>query len=814
MKLLTKSGISLSLMLAALLMTSCYAAHTGAGDSFGSTGGSGSTSTTNFSIGGNVSGLTGSGLVLQDNGGDNLTIAANGPFTFKSLVATSNPYVVTVLTQPTSPSETCFVGGGSGTASANVTSVQITCSVRGANVIGGQVTGLLGSGLVLQDNGADNLTVKANGSFNFATTIPNGSPYAVTVAGQPSNPTQTCTVGNGSGTASGNVGNVVITCSLGTLSLGGSVSGLAGSGLVLANTNGDTVSISKDGSFTFPVLLVSGAAYNVSIKTQPTAPGQTCTISNNTGTATANVSNLQVVCPAVFYSVGGEIVGLYTPTGQLSNMVIQNNGGDNLPITGNGAFTFVTPIANGSAYDVSTLVQPNSQIGIDCRPYGWNGIALSNVTDVMIDCGHNDWTWMDGPNTSNKDKAVTPAPVDHTVQDNDTPGGSKYSATWTDLAGNLWLLTGSSHALDHPNIVEFFGEMWEYTGTHNYDGGLGNYWTLVAPKSGALPTPRWGAVSWTDSSGLFWLFGGQDAADNFLNDLWTYNSSTNTWTAISGASNLNANGTYGSIGGVGYPGGRWGATATKDASGNVWLFGGFGFDTSSANPGLMNDLWKFSGGQWTWVNGSNLANQNGVYGAEGTAASSNVPGGRQSASSWVDNSGNFWIFGGFNLSPTGQPNAFNDLWQFSGGQWTWMSGSNSVNQTANFGTEGVAAATNVPGARWNSASWSDASGNFWLFGGFGYDATGDGTLGDLWEYKGGGWIWVKGPSSVSQSGDYGTQPNPIVWPHVTNYPGSRWGASYWTGPFGFWMFGGEGFDSSSGVGDHLLNDLWRYLPYP
>jgi hypothetical protein len=62
----------------------------------------------------------------------------------------------------------------------------------------------------------------------------------------------------------------------------------------------------------------------------------------------------------------------------------------------------------------------------------------------------------------------------------------------------------------------------------------------------------------------------------------------------------------------------------------------------------------------------------------------------------------------------------------------------------------------------------------------------------------------------------------VVYPHVTNYPGSRWGATYWVttvstpnGPESvFWMFGGEGFDSSTGGGDQLLSDLWRYLPYP
>jgi len=73
----------------------------------------------------------------------------------------------------------------------------------------GQVTGLLGSGLVLQNNGVDNLPVIANGGFNFATTIANGAMYKVTVQSQPTNPSQTCTVANGSGTASGNVAQLL-----------------------------------------------------------------------------------------------------------------------------------------------------------------------------------------------------------------------------------------------------------------------------------------------------------------------------------------------------------------------------------------------------------------------------------------------------------------------------------------------------------------------------------------------------------------------------------------------------------------------------
>ena len=81
--------------------------------------------------------------------------------------------------------------------------------------IGGSVTGLdlEGSGLVLQNNGADDETISAAGAFTFDTWVPAGSGYAVTVKTQPSNPAQKCTVARGSGTASaGGVDDVLVTC--------------------------------------------------------------------------------------------------------------------------------------------------------------------------------------------------------------------------------------------------------------------------------------------------------------------------------------------------------------------------------------------------------------------------------------------------------------------------------------------------------------------------------------------------------------------------------------------------------------------------
>src|SRR5712692_1605191 len=429
-----------------------------------------------------------------------------------------------------------------------------------------------------------------------------------------------------------------------------------------------------------------------------------------------------------------------------------------------------------------------------------------------------------------------------------SPGGSNYSATWTDNSGNLWLLTGDVFSSTTPpisNLPGFFNELWEFTGTANYRGSCGNLWTLVRPPvppatTGPIPPGRWGAITWTDpATGNLWLFGGQDSSLAFLNDLWEYNIATNLWTNHGGGGNQpGVYGTQGTASASNLPGGRWGASARRDAvSGNVWLFGGFGCDLTG--PGcsnlLLNDLWKYSGGQWTWVSGANTGNQAGTYGTQGTAAVGNVPPGRQASVAWIDNLGSFWMFGGF----TSGTNGFNDLWKFDpvATQWTWVSGSKGATSTpGNYGTQGIAASTNVPGARWISAAWSDTHGNLWLFGGQGFDATGNGSLGDLWEFALSTttdpgnpakialnqWTWIKGPNAVSQPGIYGLAPSPAVWPHVTNNPGTRWGPAYWTttpaqtGDQQFWMNGGEGFDATGSVGKgfRLLNDLWRYLPYP
>lgn len=260
-----------------------------------------------YTVGGSVSGLAGSGLVLQNNGGDDLSIPASGNFTFATALASGAAFNVTVKTQPLSPTQTCVVTNPTGTlGSANITNVAVTCTTNTYS-IGGSVTGLTGSGLVLQDNAGNDLAVAAgSGTFTFSTPIASGANYQVTVKTQPTAPTQTCAATAATGTVvSSNVTNVVVTCTTTTYTVGGSITGLTASGLVLQNNAADDLTVpATSTSFTFATAVASGASYSVTVKTQPA--GLTCAVTSASGTVgAAPVTNVAVACTPVASFVCG-----------------------------------------------------------------------------------------------------------------------------------------------------------------------------------------------------------------------------------------------------------------------------------------------------------------------------------------------------------------------------------------------------------------------------------------------------------------------------------------------------------------------------
>jgi hypothetical protein len=160
--------------------------------------------------------------------------------------------------------------------------------------IGGTVSGLnAGQSVVLQDNNSDSLTITASGSFRFATALPSGSIYSVSVLTQPAG--QICEVANGAGDvdAGGNaVSGVAVAC-VNTSSLGGTVSGLAAGTAVTLSNGSVLLPVAANGGFAFPGVLVAGTAFQVTVATPPL--GQSCTVLNGVGTVTSSSQNLITV---------------------------------------------------------------------------------------------------------------------------------------------------------------------------------------------------------------------------------------------------------------------------------------------------------------------------------------------------------------------------------------------------------------------------------------------------------------------------------------------------------------------------------------
>src|SRR5438874_472231 len=181
------SGIARAIIpaFALVVITAC-----GGGD--GTPGGGDGTPPT-YSIGGTVSGIDpGQSVILKDNGGDDLTVSANGAFTFAAKVSSGGSYAVTVGTQP--QGMYCAVAGGSGTSSADVSSVAVACA--GPYTVGGTVSGLVGQGLELV-LGPQHFGISANGNYMFPTALyPGPSGNSVSIAQQPQSPAQRCIVQN------------------------------------------------------------------------------------------------------------------------------------------------------------------------------------------------------------------------------------------------------------------------------------------------------------------------------------------------------------------------------------------------------------------------------------------------------------------------------------------------------------------------------------------------------------------------------------------------------------------------------------------
>ena len=361
---------------------------------------------------------------------------------------------------------------------------------------------------------------------------------------------------------------------------------------------------------------------------------------------------------------------------------------------------------------------------------------LDNYDLWQYDPTINQWAWMKGP------MGVMVWGVHGTKgvgSPSNYPGyREKGTATWTDNNGDLWRFGGLG--MDSLNNFGYKNDLWKY------DIGA-NEWTWVKGSNGVGVAPTFGtkgvstlsntpggkfetSATWIDSNGDLWLFGGVGldslSSVGAWNDLWVYDIPTNEWTWISGDNFINPSAVYGTKGVpsiTNKPSGRYCYNRWIEND-NLWLFGG------QMMGGLkLNDLWRYniSTTEWTWVSGSDTTYHPGVYGEKCIPSLTMYPSARnESRSTWTDQNGNFWLFGGIRFS------SLNDLWVFNSTttEWTWVFGDTILNPPSNHGKLLVSSPTNDPGGKNGPVGWADTLGNLWLFAG-----QAGSPYNDLWKFE-------------------------------------------------------------------------------
>jgi Galactose oxidase, central domain/Kelch motif len=252
-----------------------------------------------------------------------------------------------------------------------------------------------------------------------------------------------------------------------------------------------------------------------------------------------------------------------------------------------------TELTVGSTYSLAITDQPPGENCAAANAYGTIGTSTPpNITITCVPMASSP-SVIAASETSLGIKS-TPSRT--------TPQARQGAASWTDPHGRLWMFGGNGNDADGGSVT--FGDLWRLSPESSG-------WSLMS-AAGLAPAARAYAASWSDANGDLWLFGGQGRDTNgtayVLNDLWKFSESAGQWTRVSGSARKNMPGVYGLAdvsAADNVPGGRSNAVAWIDPAGTLWLFGGYGIDSTGA-LGTLNDLWEFtpSTGLWTWASGS------------------------------------------------------------------------------------------------------------------------------------------------------------------------------------------------------------------
>jgi hypothetical protein len=355
-----------------------------------------------YTIGGRVTGLPqNTNLTLINNSGvDELQVTRDGDYTFPRGLGDGEAYAVSV--KPPQPlGTTCVVANPIGSIdTASVTNADVTCTTTPETTLRGTVQKLEGT-LSLLSEGPDGvfetLSVQAPAStFQFSRTITRGQPYRVAIFHHPLD--MFCNIVKGgvitssvevSDEAPGGVVEIVFECVSALKTISVDVSGAKGP-LVLQNNGTDTLTIEKDGTYTFAGKYREGSAYDLTVASNP--PNEACVIPQGAGTLIdLNLINVRVLCS----SPPGALGLRGTATTLPGPVTLDNAGIATVTVTAPGPFAFDASFAKDGWYEVSVTSQP---VGSVCevlqrQPNGNIttvhtpvGVLREDVTDLSLSC--------------------------------------------------------------------------------------------------------------------------------------------------------------------------------------------------------------------------------------------------------------------------------------------------------------------------------------------------------------------------------------------------------------------------------------------
>mgnify|MGYP000206281341 CR=1 FL=1 len=350
------------------------------------------------------------------------------------------------------------------------------------------------------------------------------------------------------------------------------------------------------------------------------------------------------------------------------------------------------------------------------------------------------------------------------------------SDTWEQVRGDIHLIGGGDFA--NANLLSAKGPFGEYSGE-------------VWPKNAGY------AFAACSNGTTMYLYGGQRDFDNpeIYSGFYKFNGTE--WALISDAGITSTYIYNNPTLPVTNPGNRVDASGAYDAvNDRYFLFGGYMETNVNGSRVLQrtDDFWVYENETWILLSGVNSganAERNGSYGTLGQASASNYPGSRHSAMTWVDQNGDFWMFGGYGRDATSASRSYlNDLWRFdySLKQWVWEAGSSA---------NSFAGDANNPSARFGGAVWSVGS-DAYVFGGRTFPLSPGKYLNDLWKWDGTSWSLVSGSSTVNSHSDYSSG---------SPYPGGRYYSAVSQNENKVYLYGGTGVNSSSNLTS--LDELWQ-----